>query len=129
MRGTLSLLHALQGVQQLILYNCRMGDVGATQHPLAPALRSSGLSGLQHLDLGNIVLSAAGAAALAPALQGLSKLQRLDISVNHLGAAGAAALATPLQSLSTLQRLDLSFNNMGAAGAAALATPLQSLST
>ena len=76
-------------------------------------------------------IDAAGAQALATALQKLPQLTTLNLNLgdNHLGDAGAQALATALAQMTNLQALNLDLwgNNISSEGAQYIATALQNL--
>ncbi len=90
---------------------------------LAAALQTNTTLTSMYLDDNGI--GAAGATALATALQTNTTLTELNLDDNDVGNAGATALATALQTNTMLTSLSLRFNDIGNAGATALATTLQ----
>jgi hypothetical protein len=80
---------------------------------------------LTSLDLGNDLISDAGAASLAEALKVNTALKELNISANSILDVGGASLAKALTVNTTLTKLDLGSNSIGDAGAASLADALR----
>ena len=84
---------------------------------------------VQHINLDDRCIGAAGAACLSAALPGCAALQTLDLAFNNISAAGTASLSAALPGCSALQTLELGLNSIGAAGAASLSAALPNCTT
>lgn len=111
---------AFARLEELVLSNCGLGDVGA--QGLAASLQRS--SRLRTLRLSGNGIGDAGGQALANAFVTLATLQRVDFHNNNLGDQGVRAIAESMRMAESLTEADLSANCFGEAGCTAIAASL-----
>ena len=104
-------------LQQLCLFNSKLGDAGAAA--LVKGLRDNKIA-LNGLYLGDNQIGDTGAAVLAEYMRDSTTLRVLDLGFNHFGDAGAAAFAEGLRGNTALKELKLHHTKIGDAGAWAL---------
>jgi Ran GTPase-activating protein (RanGAP) involved in mRNA processing and transport len=116
-------LHTSATLRELDLQCSDLGDAGAASLSRALLLQPPH-GALAVLHIGSNLIGAAGATALAAALQVNTSLRELYAEDNLFGADGAAALGIALCHNKTLTALDVSGCRIAAAGAAAIAAAL-----